>query len=233
MPNEYLVDNKRLGRVGSWRTDAFNWKHLLPDLQEKIKQATGVSFKVQYKSKWRLSREYKYDRDRPDDAYDPMLHVVQTFEFSRPRTDTLGLGLVHFKYSQRAEAEPRPASEHDNYVTQEYVDKVVTGMQHDIDWNDISKIRLLRWDYDGCTFEVVRKIDGSNVTIKLDGRPGDNDTGIIKPNFAVGWNGWHYKHHAHQFKDELELTFSPQKGQGGDPVDEYSVERLNPGRPHK
>jgi hypothetical protein len=159
MANEYLVGNKRLGRVGSWRTDAFNWKHLLPDLQEKIQQATCVGFRVEIPLKWRLSRE-QFDAQTPDDAYDPMLHVVQTFEFSRPRTDTLGFGFVHFKYSQRAEAEPRPASEHDNYVTQEYVDKVVAGMQHKIDWDDIAKIRLHRWDYNYCTFEVVRKIDG-------------------------------------------------------------------------
>jgi hypothetical protein len=229
MPNEYLVDNKRLGRVGSWRTDAFNWKDLLPELQERIQKANGVGFRVEIPLKWRLSRE-QFDAQTPDDAYDPMLHVVQTFEFSRPRTRTLGFGLLRFKYSQRAVAEPRPAWEHDQYVTQEYVDKVVAGMQHEIDWDDISKIRLLRWDYDFCTFEVVRKIDGRDVTIKLDGRPGgrpgDNDTGIVKPNFKVDWNGWHYKHYAHRLKDELELTFSPQKGQAGNPVDEYSVGRV-------
>jgi hypothetical protein len=230
MANEYLVDNKRLGRVGSWRTDAFNWNNLLPELRKRIKEATGVGFKVEIALKWPLSREHKFDAQRPDDAYDPVLYVVRTYEFTRPRTDTLGFGLVRFKYSQRAVAEPRPAWEHDQYVTQEYVDKVVTGMQHKIDWDDIAKIRLHRWDYNYCTFEVVRKIDGRDVTIKLDGRPGgrpgDNDTGIVKPNFEVDWNGWHYKHYAHRFKDELELTFSPQKGQAGNPVDEYSVERV-------
>ena len=90
-----------------------------------------------------------------------------------------------------------------------------------------SKIRLLRWDYDSCTFEVVRTIDGRDVTIKLDGRPGDTDTGIIKPNFAVDWNPWHYKHHAHKFKDELQLDFAPRNGAEFEnfpnAVDEYSV----------
>jgi hypothetical protein len=222
MENPYLCHNS--WRTDTFRTDEFNWKDLLPDLQERIQQATGVGFKVEIPLKCRLSRQF--DAQRPYDVYDPMLHVVRTYEFTRPRTHTLGFGLVRFRYSQRASAERRPAGEHDNYVTQEYVDKVVAGMQHEIDWSDISKIRLLRWDYDycDCTFEVVRKIDGRDVTIKLDCRPGDNDTGIIKPNFEVGWNAWHYKHHAHQFKDELELTFSPQKGQDGYPVDEYSVQ---------
>ena len=165
----------------------------------------------------------------PYDAYDPMLHVLRTFEFARPRTDTFGLGLVHFKYSQRAVAEQRPAWVHDNYVTQEYVDEVVAGMQHDIDWHDISKIRLLRWDQNFCTFELVRTIDGRDVTIKLDGRPGDTDTGILKPNFKVLWSPWQYDHHAHQFKDELQLDFAPRTQEEYDfgpalkAVDEYSV----------
>ena len=203
------------------------WRTLLPgDLNFKH-QLTGVSFKVEVLQKWPLSREHKFDAQRPYDAYDPMLHVVQTFEFSRPRTQTLGLGLVHFKYSQRAVAEPRPAGIHDNYVTQEYVDQVVAGMQHDIDWDDISKIRILRWDQNFCTFELVRTIDGRDVTIKLDGRPGDTDTGIIKPNFDVAWKPWHYKHHAHKFKDELQLDFAPRNGAEFEcfpnAVDEYSV----------
>jgi len=208
--------------------DEFGWEKLDPDLQKHILfKLTDVSFKVKIPLKRHLSSEHKFDTQWPLDAYDPMLYVMQTFEFSRPRTHELGLGCVHFKYSQRAMAEQRPAEEHDNYVTQQYVDKVVEGMQHEIYWNDISKIRLLRSSYNFCTFEVVRKIDGRDVTIKLDGRPSDNDTGIVKPKFKVEWNGWHYNHYAHMFIDKLKLNFASQNEAeynfAPQAVDEYSV----------
>lgn len=229
-PYTVLVSSGSSGstaKAASESTEQFDWDNLLPDLPDHTMQSTGVGFKVEVPLKRPLSVEHKFDAQRPWDAYDPMLHVLRTFEFTRPRTQTLGLGLVHFKYSQRAVAERRPAWIHDNYVTQEYVDQVVAGMQHDFDWDDISKIRLLRWDYNSCTFEVVRTIDGRDVTIKLDGRPGDTDTGIIKPNFEVQWNDWHYNHYAHQFKDELQLDFVQQNVAEYEffpnAVDEYSV----------
>lgn len=197
--NEYLV------------THAFEWldKRLNEDVRDKIKALAGRVFVVNMKFQYPLSREVrKFPLDFPDDVYNPMLHIVRTFEFKRPiigATDSLvNLGLVHFKYSQRAEPEPRPPSVKDDYMTPEYVDKVCAGMKRDLEFDNITKIRLL---LDG-EFEFVRKgADGQDEILK---------------DLNIHWNLYYRGHYAHKFKDELKLKHAP-----GDPYARVRSDRTN------
>jgi hypothetical protein len=97
------------------------------------------------------------------------------------------LGLVHFKYSQRSEPEPRPPSVKDDYMTPEYVDKVCAGMKRDLEFDNITKIRLL----EGGQFEFVHKgADGQDEILK---------------DLNIHWGFYYIEHYAHKFKDDIKL----------------------------
>jgi len=145
------------------------------DLRGRIKDNASLGFVVKCEFKYPLSHLVKYypkDLDMSND-YDPWLYVERTFEFKRSRTGDLdslvNVGLVNFKYSQRAtleepksvqltqmgqavyvrESQVKPTPEQEAYVKKE-----LDTMNIDITIDNIKKIRLNVGDFEFvCTGE--------------------------------------------------------------------------------
>ena len=124
----------------------------------------------------------------PPDAYNPRLHVVKRFEFSRPRG-----GKVHFRYSQRAEAEERPATVSDANVSEFYVSRACSYWRRDVEVKDISKVRLVRWEHGIRTFEFVRE-----------GAHGEDE--VVRQD-DVYWHAANMQQDAHRFRETLLLEY--------------------------
>ncbi len=161
-----------------------------------------------------MNREFQDDM-RPWDEDNPVLEVVQTYDFKRPRADILGAGKLYValmillllflqKQSLAKSASPAERWARDDYVDKEYIEYCCARMARTREWDDISKIRLVRGDYNSCTFEFVRQ-----------GADGQDEI-LTAP--ELGWNSWHKKHHAHKFTEELQLTHAVVNG-----ADEYSI----------
>jgi len=196
--NEYFVTHGPGYTRHSWMTDN-----------------ASLGFVVKCEFKYPLSHQVKYyPADFPSDAYDPMLNVVRTFEFKRPRTGDLdslvNLGLVHFKYSQCATPEERPKSVLDNTpCTTEYVNNVCAKMNQDMEISNIKQITLLEGGY----FEFVCEgEDGQDKIVKDETKYKPDDTPSLGPfKYNGSWPFWNYHYktqNAPRFESELQLNLT-------------------------
>jgi hypothetical protein len=135
---------------------------------------------------------------RPWDEDNPVLEVVQTYDFKRPRADILGAGKLYVAFTKRASPAERWAR--DDYVDKEYIEYCCARMARTREWDE----KLVRGDYNSCTFEFV-----------CQGADGQDEI-LTAP--ELGWNSGHKKHHAHKFTEELQLTHAVVNG-----ADEYST----------
>jgi len=81
-----------------------------------------------------VNREFQDDM-RPWDEDNPVLEVVQTYDFKRPRADILGAGKLYVTFTKRASPAERWAR--DDYVDKEYIEYCCARMARTREWDDI------------------------------------------------------------------------------------------------
>jgi hypothetical protein len=202
--NEYFVTH----------APGFEWLNpcLIDDVRQKIKNNASLKFVVTCPFDKNLSQQVGFFPDHLDMTYeyDPLLSVVRTFEFERPRTGGLdslvNIGLINFKYSHRATPPEKPESVE---TTQEqewlkYVDDVCANMNKDMEISNIKQINLVQGGY----FEFVCEGENGQDTILKDER---QYTPLGPFQYDGFWPFWtyHYKTiNAPQFERILKLKLT-------------------------
>jgi hypothetical protein len=215
-PNEYFV------------THGIEWLHpdFKDDLRQRIKDDASLKFVVTCPFRKNLSDQVGFFPEHLDMKYeyDPLLSVVRTFEFERPRKGDLNslvnIGLINFKYSQCATPPEKPESvkttEEQEWL--KYVDDVCENMNKDMEISNIKQINLVQG---GC-FEFVCEGENGQDTIVKDER---QYTHLGPFQYDGSWPFWnyHYKRiNAPKFESILKLKLTRLNGQGRY-ADEYRV----------
>ena len=212
-PNEYFVTH---APGFKWLNPA--WKD---DTRQKIKNYASQKFVVTCPFKFNVSHQVGFFPTRLDMEYeyDPLLSVVRTFEFERPRTGGLdslvNLGLINFKYSQRATLPEEPKSVNADWL--KYVADVCTNMHKDMEILNIKQINLLEGGY----FEFVCKGEnGLDTTVKDERQY--TPLGPFKYDGSWPfWNHYYKTENAPKFESILKLKLTKQLGERR--ADEYRV----------
>jgi hypothetical protein len=217
-PNEYFV------------THGFNWldENWTDDVRHEIKNDASLKFVVTCPFEIRLSHQVRIFPMHLDMEHeiDPLLSVVRTFEFERPRTGDLdslvNLGLINFKYSQRATPPEQPKSvfgfSKPKQEWLEYVDNECEKMNKDMKISNIKQINLVEGGY----FEFVCEGENGTDTIVKDER---QYTPVGPFKYDGSWPFWnsHYKtEKAPEFQNILKLKLTKVYGRGRH-ADEYRV----------
>ena len=217
-PNKYFVTH---APGIEWQDD-----RLPDDVKQKIKNHASLKFVVTCPFEIKLSDQVRFfpkDLDMKHE-YDPLLSVVRTFEFERPRTGDLdslvNLGLINFKYSQRATPPEKPKSVKTTQAADwlKYVDDVCAKMNKDMEISNIKQINLV----EGGWFEFVCQGENGKDTIVKDERQ-YTPRGPFK--YDGSWPFWtiYYKtENAPQFQSILQLKLTKVTGRARY-QDEYSV----------
>jgi hypothetical protein len=219
-PNEYFVT----------LAPGFNWldPRLKDDVRQEIKNNASLKFVVTCRFQLYLSHQVKVFPTHLDMnyEYDPLLSVVRTFEFERPRKGDLdslvNLGLINFKYSQRATPPEKPKSVFGFSNQQKewlnYVDTVCAKMNKDMNISNIKQINLV----EGGWFEFVSQGENGTDTIVKDERQYTPDGPFKYDGSWPFWN-YHYKtENAPKFKNILQLKLTKVTGRDRH-ADEYRV----------
>jgi len=194
--NEYFVTHF------DWQDERFN-----NDVKQMIKDHASLRFDVTWSFGIKLSDQLKFFPTHldMDYEYDPLLSVTRTFEFERPRIGGLdslvNLGLVNFKYSQRATPPEKPESVQTTQAWLNYVNDVCTNMKIDMQISNIKQINLVEGGY----FEFVCTREDGEDKIEKDERQ-FTKSGPFK--YDGSWPFWNYLYkteNAPKFESILKL----------------------------